>query len=132
MTGTITRITIGPSQNHTPQPVTACRPIARKASEGTTRPISQRYRLRSVHVSDEPGGTVPVEAVMAASSLSFTGAYEMCTEMHKSGGFVKQVRTVAQPRAREAGGAANAPFTASSPPKAGRQAPARPRSGQPP
>ena len=42
MAGTITRITIGPTQNHTDQPVSACMPSATKASDGTTSPISHR------------------------------------------------------------------------------------------
>ena len=58
MAGTITRITIGPTQNHTDQPVSACMPSATNASDGTTRPISQRWRFRSFHCSVEPAGTV--------------------------------------------------------------------------
>src|SRR5690242_19849107 len=58
MAGTITRITIGPIQNHTPQPVSAHMPYPTKARDGTTSPISQRYRFPSFQSAVDPAGTV--------------------------------------------------------------------------
>ncbi len=40
--GTTPRMTIGPTQNQTPQPVRAHMPKAMNASDGTTSPMSQR------------------------------------------------------------------------------------------
>ena len=52
--GTTPRMTMGPSQNHTPQPVSANRPSAANGSAGMISATSQRYRLWSRHSIRRP------------------------------------------------------------------------------
>ena len=69
--GTITRITTGPIQKKAPQPVATHAPYPMKASDGTTSPISQRYRFLSFHCSVEPVGTVLLAIADMHSSVGW-------------------------------------------------------------
>ena len=70
MVGTITRITIGPIHTHTGHPVSWCIANATIASDGTTSPISQSFRLPSCHSSVDPSGTVALLAIVRSSHLT--------------------------------------------------------------
>src|SRR5688500_9337336 len=61
--GTTIRMMIGPIQSQTPHPVSWWPTNATRASDGTTRPISHRYRFLSVHLALEPCGTVELAMV---------------------------------------------------------------------